>query len=62
MNIPNHDVPFGLGFIPIEADYRYMAQLRKDRVMARLTHTPFDYPVRLYTLSLADYFMRVLEP
>ena len=25
MVIPNHDVPFGLGFIPIEADYKYMA-------------------------------------
>ncbi|KAL6348381.1 hypothetical protein AAG906_005686 [Vitis piasezkii] len=24
MAIPNHDVPFGLGFIPTEADYRYM--------------------------------------
>ena len=62
MNIPNHDVPFGLGFIPIEADYRYMAQLRKDRVMARLTHTPFDYLVRPYTMSLADYFVRASKP
>ena len=25
MAIPYHDVPFELGFIPIEADYRYMA-------------------------------------
>ena len=25
MAIPNHDVSFGLGFIPIEVDYRYMA-------------------------------------
>ena len=25
---------------------------------ARLTHTPFDYPVRPYTMSLADYFVR----
>ena len=24
MAIPDHDVLFGLGFIPIEADYRYM--------------------------------------
>ncbi|RVW90150.1 hypothetical protein CK203_042003 [Vitis vinifera] len=29
--------------------------------MARLTHTPFDYPIRPYTMSLADYFMRALE-
>ena len=32
MAIPYHDVPFGLGFIPIEADYRYMARLHKERV------------------------------
>ena len=25
MTIPDHDVPFGLGFVPTEADYRYMA-------------------------------------
>ena len=25
MAFPDHDVPFGLGFIPTEADYRYMA-------------------------------------
>ena len=25
MAIPDHDVPFGLGFIPTKADYRYMA-------------------------------------
>nr|CAN76542.1 hypothetical protein VITISV_037553 [Vitis vinifera] len=31
MAIPYHDVPFGLGFIPIEADYRYMARLHKER-------------------------------
>ena len=30
MTIPDHDVPFGLGFIPIEADYRYMARLCKE--------------------------------
>ena len=28
----------------------------------RLTHLPFDYPVRLYTMSLADYFVRASEP
>ncbi|RVW70376.1 hypothetical protein CK203_060542 [Vitis vinifera] len=58
--IPDHDVPFGLGFIPTEADYLYMARLRKERVRARLTHTPF-YPLR-YTRSLADYFVRASEP
>ena len=30
MAIPDHDVPFELGFIPTEANYRYMAQLRKE--------------------------------
>ena len=48
MSIPDHDVPFGLGFIPIGADYRYMARLRKERVMAQLTHTPFDYLVNIH--------------
>ena len=62
MAIPNHDVPFGLGFIPTEVDYRYMARLRKERVKARLTHTPFDYPIRPYTMSLADYFVRASKP
>ncbi|RVW33676.1 Transposon Ty3-I Gag-Pol polyprotein [Vitis vinifera] len=62
MTIPDHDVPFGLGFIPIEVDYSYMARLHKERVRARLTHTPFDYPVRSYTISLTDYFVRASEP
>ena len=62
MTFPDHDVPFGLEFIPIEADYCYMARLRKEVVRARLTHTLFDYPVRSYTLSLEDYFVRALEP
>ena len=62
MTIPDHDVPFGLGFIPTEADYRYMARLRKERVGGQLTHTLFDYPIRPYTMSLADYFMRASGP
>ncbi|RVW31147.1 hypothetical protein CK203_108440 [Vitis vinifera] len=48
MVFPDRDVPFGFGFIPTEADYCYMARLRRERVMARLTHTPFYYPVRPY--------------
>ena len=28
---------------------------------ARLSHTPFDYPIRLYRMSLADNFVRGLE-
>ncbi|WKA04944.1 hypothetical protein VitviT2T_022937 [Vitis vinifera] len=54
----DHDTTFGLGFIPTEADYRHMARLRKERVRARLSHTAFDYPIRPYRLSLADYFVR----
>ena len=61
MAILDHNVPFGLGFIPTEVDYQYMARLRKERVRARLTHTPFDYPVRPYTMSLADYFVKASE-
>ena len=60
--IPDHDIPFGLGFIPTKAYYLYMARLRKERVRARLTHTPFYYPIRPYTMSLADYFVRASEP
>ena len=43
----DHDTIFGLGFIPTEVDYHYMAWLRKEMVRARLSHTPFDYPIRL---------------
>ena len=62
MAIPDHDVPFEPGFIPIEADYRYMARLLKEMVRAPLIRTPFDYLIRPYTMSLADYFVRVSEP
>ncbi|RVW23587.1 hypothetical protein CK203_091487 [Vitis vinifera] len=31
MAFPDRDVPFGLGFIPIEADYHHMARLRRER-------------------------------
>ena len=62
MAILDHDVLFGLGFIPTEADYRYMARLSKERVRARLTHTPFNYPVHPYTMSLENYFVRASEP
>ena len=61
MAILNHDVPFGVGFIPTMVDYQYMAQLRKEKVKARLTHTPFDYFVCPYTMSLTDYFVSASE-
>ena len=54
----DHDTTFGLGFIPIEANYRYMAQLCKKMVRAHLSHTPFDYPIRSYRMSLVNYFVR----
>ena len=47
--IPDHEVPFGLEFISTKVDYQYVARLRKERVRARLTHTPFDYPICSYT-------------
>ena len=52
---------FGLGFIPTEADYRYMARLCKEMVRARLSHTPFDYLIRPYRMSLVDYFVKGSE-
>ena len=54
----DHDTPFGLGFVPIEANYRYMAHLHQERVRAYLTCTPFDYPIRPYRMSLENYFVR----
>ncbi|XP_034693811.1 uncharacterized protein LOC117920414 [Vitis riparia] len=57
----DHDAPYGLGYIPTEADARYMSQLRRDRVRARMSGIPFDYPLRPYTFQLADYFIRGLE-
>ena len=42
----DHDPLFGLGFVPVEADFRCMAQLRQKKVISRLHHIQFDYPVR----------------
>ena len=57
----DHDTPFGLRFTPSEDDVHYMARLRKDKVRARLSSILFDYPIRPYTFSLADYFVRGSE-
>ena len=57
----DHDTSFGLGFTSSEDDVRYMARLRRDRVRAQLSNIPFDYLVRPYTFSLADYFVRGSE-
>ena len=59
--IIDHDTPFGLRFVLTEADYRNMVHLHRERVRARLTCTPFDYPVHPYRMSLADYFVRGSE-
>ena len=57
----DHDVPYGLGYTPSEEDARHMAWLRRDRVRARLSEVPFDYPLRPYILQLTDYFVRGSE-
>ena len=62
ITVLDHDPPFGLGFVPIEADFLCMAQLRRERVRSRLHYIPFDYPLRPYSLRLTDYFVRALEP
>ena len=54
----SHDVPFGLGYTPTEADYRYMASISRERLRARLLHIPFDYPVRPYQMIMTYYFVR----
>ena len=38
-----------------------MARLRKEMVRAQLTNTSFDYLVRPYSMSLANYFVRASE-
>ena len=62
ITVLDHDPPFGLGFVPVEADFRCMAQLRRERVRSQLHHILFDYPLRPYNLRLTDYFVRDSEP
>ena len=57
----SHDVPFGLGYTHTEANYMYMASIRRKRLRARLLHIPFDYPVRPYQMIMIDYFARASE-
>ena len=57
----DHDTYLSLGFVPTKTDYRYMVFLRKERLKAHLLHMPFDYFVRLYMMSLVDYFVRTPE-
>ena len=62
ITVLDHDPSFGLEFIPVEADFQCMAQLRQERVRSRLHHIPFDYPLRPCSLRLNDYFVRASEP
>ena len=62
ITVLDHDPPFGLRFVPVEVDFRCMAQLRQERVRSRLHHIPFDYPLRPYSLRLADHFVRASKP
>ena len=62
ITVLDHDPLFGLGFVPVEADFLCMAQLRQERVRYRLHHIPFDYPLPPYSLRLTDYFVRASEP
>ena len=57
----DHDIPYGLGYTPSKDDARHMAMLRRDRVKARLSGVPFDYPLRPYAFQLDDYFTRGSE-
>ena len=62
ITVLDHDPPFVLIFVPVEIDFRCMAQLRQERVRSRLHHIPFYYPFRPYSLRLADHFVRASEP
>ena len=62
ITVLDHDPPFGLGFVPVEAYFRCMAQLRQERVRSRLHHISFYYPLRPYSLRLINYFVRDSEP
>ena len=57
----DHDIPYELGYTPSEDDAGHMAMLRRDRVRARLSGVPFDYPLHPYTFHLADYFTKGSE-
>ena len=57
----DHDISYGLSYIPTVDDARHMARLRRERVRARMSGVPFDYPLRLYTFQLVDYFTRGSE-
>ena len=57
----DHDISYGLGYIPTADDALHMARLRRERVRARMSGIPFDYPLCPYTFQLADYFIKESE-
>ena len=59
--IVDHDISYGLGYIPTADDARHMARLRRERVRARMSCILFDYPLRPYTFQLSDYFTKGSE-
>ncbi|RVW61620.1 Transposon Ty3-I Gag-Pol polyprotein [Vitis vinifera] len=55
MTFPDRDVPFGLGFIPTEADYRHMARLRRRGHMHHLMGSSEDSaPLRRPSFSASS--------
>ena len=50
ITVLNHDPPFGLGFVPIEAYFLCIAKLRQERARSQLHHISFDYLVHPYSL------------
>ena len=61
ITVLDHDPPFGLGFVLVEVDFRFMEHLGKEKVRSQLHHIPFDYPVHTYNLRLTGYFVRASE-
>ena len=59
--IVDHDISYGLGYIPTADDARHMARLRRERVRALMSGIPFDYPLCPYTFQLVDYFTKGSE-
>ena len=57
----DHDIPYGLGYIPMADDAQHMARLHREKVRARMFGIPFDYPLHTYTFQLVDYFTRGSE-
>ena len=54
----DHDIPYGLGYTPTENDAHHMERMLQDKVRARLSGVPFNYPLHPYTFQLVDYFIR----